>query len=127
MSHITALADRQASNLTVVHDLRRLRDWKPRGRRSGFARHHLRMRPPSAIFILDDDREILVDRRFRPILERPMGRAVGVPASIGKNEMWARLRSETYLGGPIDRLLDPTEDEWIAIAEAALRYFGIES
>jgi hypothetical protein len=116
---------RQAQNLIVIHDLRRLRAWKPRGRRSGLARHHLRMRLPSAIFVLDDGREVLVDRRLRPILERPPGHVTGVPATIPRDEMWARLQWEHYLGNPIDQI-PATEEELIDRAEVALRYFGIE-
>jgi hypothetical protein len=112
------IAKRQA-NLDVVYYLRRLRSWTPQGRRSGFAKHHLRMRLPSAIFVLDDGREVLVDRRHRPILERHPGHAVGVPASINKDEMWARSQSETYLDGPVNRTFEPTEDEWLVARQTA--------
>jgi hypothetical protein len=88
-------------------------------------RYEARMRLPSAIFTLDDGTEVLVDQRFRPLLERPPGRSVGVPARIRANEMWARTRSQTFLDGPAGRLVQPSEDEWLAIGEAALRYFGI--
>jgi hypothetical protein len=117
---------RQAQKLDVVENLRLLRDWKARGRRRGAIRYHLRMRLPFAIFVLDDGREVLVDRRNRPLIERAPCRAIGVPAQVSKAEMWERQRSAIYLDNPIDRL-PATEDEWIDRAEAAFRYFGLDT
>jgi hypothetical protein len=115
---------RQAQ-IDVIENFRRLRAWTPRGRRDGFARYNLRMKLPAAIFVLDDGREVLVDRRGSPLFERAPGQSVGVPSSILKAEMWARMRSAIYLDNPIDQL-SPTEDDMLARAEAALRYFGLE-
>jgi hypothetical protein len=117
---------RQTQKLDVVENLRLLRDSKPRGRRRGAMRYRLRMRLPFAIFVLDDGREVLVDRRNRPLIERAPCRAIGVPAQDSNAEMWERQRSAIYLGNPIDRLL-ATEDEWIDRAEAAFRYFGLDT
>jgi hypothetical protein len=115
---------RQGQKLDVAENLRLLRDWKPRGRRRGAMRYHLRMRLPFAIFVLDDGREVLVDRRNRPLIERAPCRAIGVPARVSKAEMWERQRSAIYLDNPIDQL-PATEDERTVRAEAALRYFGL--
>jgi hypothetical protein len=131
MADILDRAVRQASpaidpsNLTCVHNFRQLRSWEPHGRRSGPVRHQLRMRLPGAIYTLDDGTEVLADRRNRPILERPLGHTTGVWTSLTRDEMWARSRSEIHLDGPVDRLWMVTEDDRLAIAEAAFRYFGI--
>jgi hypothetical protein len=113
-------------NLAPIWYFQQLRAWKPHGRRSGPVRHQLRMRLPAEIHILDDGREVLADRRHRPLLERLPGHAIGAPTNLTRDEMWARSRSEVHLDGPVERRFFPTEDEHLEIAERALRYFGIE-
>jgi hypothetical protein len=113
---------RQAQKLDVVENIRRLRGRTPRGHRGGFARHHLRMRLPVVIFHLDDSREVLLDRRFRPLLERTRGEAVAAPACIKRDELWSRKRGESHY---LYDAFSHDEAEQLARAEAALRYFGI--